>query len=122
MNNEQLIIGEGVTESIPIALVSVDRQTGVETVINLTGATLLTLNIRSEDEVTIIRYNTTTDPNNISFPVDRTTGIVTFTPLGTEFVYTDRFYYAYFMLTDSTGELIRIPTEGFFQIVVLEAF
>ena len=123
MPNEQMTLGEGVTEPQPITLLSIDRQTSEATPIDLTGATLLEMRVRSSvEDSTPFGYDTTNDPSNLAFPVDRTTGIVTFTPTGTEFSFEDLFYECYFMLTDASGAEIRIPSDGFIAIEVIEAF
>ena len=124
MSNEQLTLGEGVTEPQDIVLQSIDRETNIDTVIDLTGATLLTMKIRPKDQVTVdvITYDTTADPLRLKFPTVRTTGIVTFTPLGTEFDFAEHFYEFYFMLTDAGGSVIRIPSDGVIPIEILDAF
>ncbi len=124
MSNEQLTLGEGVTEPQDILLVSVDRETNEATTIDLTGATLLEMRIRPKDRVVAdsFGYDTTNDPTRLVFPADRTTGIVTFTPLGTEFDADEHFYEFYFMLTDAATAKIRIPSDGLVPIEILSAF
>jgi len=121
MANEQITIGEGVTEPIPITLLSIDRQTDDGTAVDLTGATLCAMQIRSVDQGTAFDYDTTTDPLRLEF-TDKVNGIITFTPLGTEFLFSENWYETYFMITDVDGSLIRFPSDGVVPIEVLEAF
>lgn len=121
MANQQITLGEGVTEPIPITLLSIDRQTDEGTAVDLTGATLLDMRIQSSDKGTAIDYNTTDDPSRIEF-TDVPNGIITFTPLGTEFDANENWYETYFMITDAAGSLIRFPSDGVIPIEVLEAF
>lgn len=121
MANEQITIGEGVTEPIPITLLSIDRLTDDGTDIDLTGATLCDMRIQTADESDQFNYDTTSDPTRLEF-TDKPNGIITFTPLGTEFIATEKWYECYFMVTDAGGSLIRFPSDGVVPIEVIKSF
>lgn len=121
MANEQITIGEGVTEPIPITLLSVDRETDEGTALDLTGATLLDMRIQTSDKDTQFDYNSVDDPSQIEITTEED-GLITFTPLGTEFLASELWYECYFTITDAAGSLIRFPNDGIIPIEVLEAF
>ena len=122
MATAQKIIGEGVTDPIYFTLLDIDEDTrDGRTAVDLTGVTLVDMRIRSEDETQLFNYDTTNDPARLSIS-DITGGIVKFTPLGTEFDFAEKWYNAFFHVTDASGAVIRFPSEGYFQLETVEYF
>lgn len=121
MANAQYTIGEGVTEPVIIQLLDVEPITDEGTPVDLAGVTLIDMRIRSEDETATFNYDTTNDPARLSIN-DSATGKIEFTPLGTEFLASEMWYNAFFFVTDAAGSIIRFPSEGNFQIQVVEQF
>lgn len=121
MATAQMVIGEGVTDPIFFTLLDIDDDNRDGTVVDLTGVTLVDMRIRSEDETELFNYDTTADPPRLEIS-DITGGVVKFTPLGTEFDFEEKWYNAFFHVTDAAGAVIRFPSEGLFQIEIVEHF
>ena len=121
MATAQKIIGEGVTDPLYFTLLDIEAGTRDGTVVDLTGVTLVDMRIRSEDETELLNYDTTNDPARLEIS-DVTGGVVKFTPLGTEFSFEERWYNCFFHVTDASGAVIRFPSEGFFQLEIVEYF
>ncbi len=115
----QYTIGEGVTDPISIQLLSIDPDTDEGTPVDLTGVTLVDLQIRSEDRGETFNY---TDAGSNLAITDAVNGLVQFSPTGTEFDASEEWYNGYFMVTDAAGKNVRFPSDGVFQIVVVDAF
>jgi hypothetical protein len=121
MPNEQITLGEGVTEPIPIQMVSVNRKTSEETILSLVGASLVDMRIQTADKEDQFNYTTTNDPTVLAI-TDDVNGIVTFSPLGTEFDATEKWYECYFDVTDAGDYIVRIPSDGVIPIEIIPAF
>lgn len=124
MANQQLTIGEGVTEPVPIVLLSIDRDTGEGSAVDLTGATLVDMRIRSALDGTAVvpfSYDSTADPTRLVL-TDLSNGLITFNPLGTEFSFSEGWYECYFIVTDASGFKIRFPNDGVVPIEIVQAF
>lgn len=119
MAQAQYIIGEGVTDPVVFTLLDIDPDTDEGTAVDLSGVTLIDMRIRTRDEGTSFNYDT--DGAYLAI-TDETEGEVTFYPLGTEFDYDEKWYNAYFMVTDASGKKTRFPSSGVVQIVVVEGF
>ena len=115
----QYTIGEGVTDPIIFQLLSIDPDTDDGTPVDLTGVTLVDMRIISEDQGTSFNY---LDSGAQLAITDVPTGQVTFTPVGTEFLASEDWYNAHFLVTDAAAAVVRFPSDGSFQIEVIAAY
>lgn len=121
MATAQIILGENVTDPVSFTLLNIDPDDRDGTAVDLTGVTLVDMRLQSEDETVTFNYDTVNDPSRLAI-TDAVNGVVGFTPLGTEFDEAEKWYKAFFMVTDASGAVIRFPSEGIFQIEVIKYF
>jgi hypothetical protein len=112
-------IREGITDPIVFTLQSIDPDTEEASAVNLTGVQLVELKLRSRDGTVTKSFDTDGSQLEIS---DETNGEVTFSPGASDLDDAYEWYEGYFLVTDAEGKISSYPSDGEFELVVIEAF
>ena len=115
----QFTLREGVTDPIIFTLLSVDPDTEDSTAVNLAGVTLIDMRVKSKDGSVTLNFDT--DGSQLSI-TDAANGQITFTPGASDFDASEDWYIGYFLVTDADGNKISFPSDGEYELVILEDF